>query len=279
MKIQNFTNIVQNYKFLFFDIWGVVHDGIESYNNTVDLIHKLDKTHKVYFLSNAPRTNEIIAHYLKTKFGVQIPSSNFMTSGEQTGIYFARNHGAKIYVIGEKYLDGLKLPPVNYTGNINDATHLLFLDFLDNDIQINMYDDLFQKAIKNNVTFVCANPDKAVIHGSATKYCAGFFAERYEELGGKVDLQGKPDILIYQSLANKIADFKKSETLMIGDTFHTDIEGAKNFGIDSALVLTGNSGREIHKIMQDNSIDYEEAYEIFMKKQKNQPTHIVHGVF
>lgn len=35
----------------------------------------------------------------------------------------------------------------------------------------------------------------------------------------------------------------KNRILMIGDTLETDILGATNAGIDSALVMTGNTGR------------------------------------
>jgi ribonucleotide monophosphatase NagD (HAD superfamily) len=37
---------------------------------------------------------------------------------------------------------------------------------------------------------------------------------------------------------------KKSDILMVGDTLETDILGANTFGLDTALVLSGNTRPE-----------------------------------
>ncbi|MCB1317639.1 MAG: HAD hydrolase-like protein, partial [Leptospiraceae bacterium] len=42
---------------------------------------------------------------------------------------------------------------------------------------------------------------------------------------------------------------KKNEVLMVGDTLTTDIIGANKFGIDSALVLSGNTQRSRADVM------------------------------
>ncbi|KJV53838.1 HAD hydrolase, IA, variant 1 family protein [Orientia tsutsugamushi str. Gilliam] len=63
-------------------------------------------------------------------------------------------------------------------------------------------------------------------------------------MGGKVVYSGKPHSEIFQAVLNTLAlNVKKKKILMIGDTLETDILGANNIGIDSALVLTGNAFR------------------------------------
>lgn len=55
---------------------------------------------------------------------------------------------------------------------------------------------------------------------------------------------GKPDSQIFmfawEMAKKKFPDLKKSDVLMVGDTLHTDILGGNKFGLDTALVLTGN---------------------------------------
>ena len=55
---------------------------------------------------------------------------------------------------------------------------------------------------------------------------------------------GKPDSQMFMYAYNLIqeqGDFSKGEILMVGDTLHTDILGGNKFGLDTALVLTGNT--------------------------------------
>ena len=61
---------------------------------------------------------------------------------------------------------------------------------------------------------------------------------------------------------------------MIGDTLATDILGAKNAGIDSALVLTGNTGKLLKNTNEEKLIKLEQLFienNIF-------PTYILHGL-
>ena len=54
---------------------------------------------------------------------------------------------------------------------------------------------------------------------------------------------------MYQHVFKKAGKIPKNRILMIGDTFETDILGAQNSGIDSALVLTGNT-RKFHSMYE-----------------------------
>lgn len=56
---------------------------------------------------------------------------------------------------------------------------------------------------------------------------------------------GKPDISMIQYLFDSWGDIAKSDILMVGDRLYTDIMMAKNFGIDSVLVLSGDTTRDV----------------------------------
>ena len=102
---------------------------------------------------------------------------------------------------------------------------------------------------QNNLLKICANPDISIPKGDMTRYCAGYFAKIIEENGGKVVYTGKPKDIMYQHVFKKAGKIPKNRILMIGDTFETDILGAQNSGIDSALVLTGNT-RKFHSMYE-----------------------------
>ena len=55
------------------------------------------------------------------------------------------------------------------------------------------------------------------------------------------------ETIIERTLSNVLKkddpQLDKSKILMVGDTLHTDILGATKFGIDTVLVLSGNTSR------------------------------------
>lgn len=76
-------------------------------------------------------------------------------------------------------------------------------------------------------------------HPVATQGAIGFYYEKV--FGGKVLYFGKPFVEIFE-FAKKVSSSETDKILMIGDTLWTDVLGAHNAGIDSALVMTGVSG-------------------------------------
>jgi HAD superfamily hydrolase (TIGR01459 family) len=94
--------------------------------------------------------------------------------------------------------------------------------------------------LPSNKWMVCANPDCYAIEGMSQPVVRqGTIAALYEELGGKVLYTGKPFLSIYLLAMEQLRSFSissKEEILMIGDTPETDIRGAHNFGIRSALI-------------------------------------------
>ena len=79
----------------------------------------------------------------------------------------------------------------------------------------------------------------------ATQGAIGFYYEKF--FGGKVLYFGKPFKEIFD-FAQKVSLSEKDKILMVGDTLWTDILGAHNAGMDSALVMTGISGEFFRKM-------------------------------
>ena len=182
------------------------------------------------------------------KFGLNIAVENILTSGDLT---------RKMLQTGLKEL-GLKMnKPVIYhldqtsnsdilNGMVVDVVHtpqeaniLLLTVFTDNKSEIDSIYKKLDKCLEFNLPAICPNPD---LYLGDYRYCAGFFAEYYKNNNGIMHYVGKPHRNMFDYMYGSIkqkADLSK--IILIGDTFHTDILGANDFGINSALVLTGNS--------------------------------------
>lgn len=100
--------------------------------------------------------------------------------------------------------------------------------------------------LNRNVPVIVANSDKLYpVSKNTVAVAAGGIAQIVENLTGKKFLHfGKPDTQMYiyafEELS-KLGNFQKSDVLMVGDNLSTDILGANKFGIQTALVLTGNT--------------------------------------
>lgn len=105
--------------------------------------------------------------------------------------------------------------------------------------------ELFRAAVaklkETNLPMVCINPDRFAHEGMPPKAVVrqGSIAALYDELGGKVYFIGKPSSLMYEAAMHNFQQlnvFSPEHVLMVGDTPETDIRGAKNFGMASALI-------------------------------------------
>ena len=91
---------------------------------------------------------------------------------------------------------------------------------------------------------LCANPGLTVMRGDKTIFCAGSLAELYSELGGEVELFGKPYLRTYLMAKEVLGLGDTARILAVGDSMRTDIKGANNAGIDNILVASGIHAEE-----------------------------------
>lgn len=250
-QIISMKEIVKNYSVLLIDIWGVLFDGLNPYPGVPEYINSLiEDGKKIIFLSNNPRPKSIAEKRFES-WGIDMSKAEVYTSGDAVREQFIswddevfRNLGKKCYHLGSEVnqdiLSGIEAEVVT---DINQADFLLITAYVDDIKEIKIHNDILKKASELGLVAICANPDLTAQQGDETRYCAGTFGKKYEEMGGLVHYYGKPDPRVYEAVFTKYLNgIDKSEVLMIGDTIDTDILGASRFGIDSALVLTGNGG-------------------------------------
>ena len=232
-------SIINNYDFLYIDIWGVLHNGITLYKDAVDLLDQLEIYNKEYvLLTNAPRPNNTVINFLK-KMGLEkSKSSKVYTSGEAALNYLSKKlKSKKFFHLGPpRDFDLFKFFQKNKVKKIEDAEFLLCTGLFDNYQKLDFYKLLLSKNIKKNM--VCTNPDLVVDRGNKREFCAGSVAKEFEKIGGKVIYFGKPFPLIYKLASKK----SNKRVLCIGDNLNTDIKGANNLKFSSLFISGG-----IHK--------------------------------
>jgi HAD superfamily hydrolase (TIGR01459 family) len=259
LKTPKYTNVIKiidlvdDYDLFLFDIWGVVLEGEMIYDQVVEVVNYIISKKNIMFVSNAPRTKES-THLRLQNYGFKVKENMIMTAGELTknilsnpGKYLSIENPI-IYNIGLPHHEELwhKLN-IQTTQNLDEASLIVIsLNYPQKSIEEYSY-DLFKKAAELNIPAICSNNDRIAVQNGEINYCAGYFAEQFEKFGGKVLYMGKPFEPIFTAALNMHAGISKERVLMIGDTIDTDILGANNIGIHSALVITGNIGLSLQK--------------------------------
>jgi len=255
-RIDNFKSIIDQYNTIFFDAFGV----IKNYNGLVPGIEQtfdyLEQHHKEYYIvtNDASRGPEQLAAGFHKLGLTAISADRIVSSGMLTKEYLDLkvNDGIVTYLgtensahyIESSGLHTLPVRDVNET-NIDKVNAVIFLD----DEGFNWFEDL-NKVVnilrRRTIPVIVANTDHAYpVNIHDVSIAVGGLATMIETIVGKKFIRfGKPDSQMFMFAYDMIRDYRpvnKKEIVMVGDTLHTDILGGNKFGLDTVLVLTGNT--------------------------------------
>ena len=265
MKTKSFRTVVKEYRAVFFDAFGVLknHKGlIPGIEKTFEYLEK--KGIQYYVLTNdSSRSPEALAEWYQIRGMHWITTDKILSSGMLAMEYFKSkitNGGAVAYLGTESsahYIEtvGIQTEPIN-TLDLENIEHIKSLAFLDDEgfdwnQDINKVINLIRK---KNMTTVVANTDiNYPVSRNDIAIAIGGIADLVEKVVGKKFIRfGKPDaqmfLLAYERALRDIPAIKRKEILMVGDTLYTDIIGGNKFGLDTALVLSGNTLPDMAKI-------------------------------
>jgi HAD superfamily hydrolase (TIGR01450 family) len=256
MRLSSFSALVSSYKAIFFDAYGVLKNSQGVLEGVVELLAWLTQQGKdVYVLTNdASRSPRQMANaYTHARYGELIPPARIISSGLLAKDYLRSKikQGTAVY-LGKPgaafYIESAGLNPLPISDyqpkHPVDAVALLDDEGFDWFRDLNLTVNLLRRT---SVPVVVANPDLSYpVNNHEIGLAVGSLARMLEEIVGKTFTYfGKPDTMMYAyaftcAVANN-PDLQKSDILMVGDTLRTDIVGADNFGLDTALVLSGNT--------------------------------------
>jgi HAD superfamily hydrolase (TIGR01459 family) len=244
--VERLHELVDGVDVVLSDIWGVVHNGLESFPEACQALRTFrDRGGTVILITNAPRPAASVQRQLQ-KLGVTEDTYDaIVSSGDLTRHYVAEHPGGKVFWLGPERDSSI------YRGLDPELAPLVEADYI---VCTGLYDDetesaedyrgMMMQARERNLTLICANPDIVVERGDRLIYCAGAIAELYRELGGEVVFYGKPHRPIYERAMQLAAEhhgaaMPLNRVLAIGDSVRTDLTGAHGFGIDCLFVTRG----------------------------------------
>ncbi len=257
IRTKSFRSVVKNYKAVFFDAFGVLknHKGlIPGIEKTFDYLD--EKGIKYYLLTNdSSRSPEALARWYQDRGVMQVTTDKILSSGMLAMEFFkakVANGNAVAYLGTENsahYIETAGLQTVAVKNiDLDNIDHIESFAFLD-DEGFNWNEDI-NKTInllrKKNMTVVVANTDiNYPVSKNDISVAVGSLADMVENIIGKNFIRfGKPDaqmfLLAFERALQDI-NVKRSEILMVGDTLYTDIIGGNKFGLDTVLVLSGNT--------------------------------------
>jgi len=255
-RIDNFKSIIDRYQIIFFDAFGV----IKTYQGLVPGIEKtfsylVAEKKEFYIVTNdASRSPAQLAESYHRKGLKEITADRIISSGMLTkeyldlkvldGIVAYLGTPDSAHYIESSGLNTLPVSQIN-SSNIDKVNALIFLD----DEGFNWCDDL-NKAVnilrKRTIPVIVANTDHAYplsVHD--VSIAIGGIASMIENIVGKSFIRfGKPDSQMFMFAYDLIRENRtvsKREIVMVGDTLQTDILGGNKFGLDTVLVLSGNT--------------------------------------
>lgn len=225
------------------DLDGTMYKGTEQIEAASDFVKKLRENGISYLFvtNNSSRTPAQVAEKLR---GFDIPAEEelvFTTSQATANYIYDQNKDASVYVIGEEGIrSAIEEKGFQFAGENADYVVVGI------DRSIN-YEKLAVAclAVRNGATFISTNGDIAIPterglmpgNGSLTSVIS-------VSTQTKPIFIGKPESIIMEQ-ALKVLGTAKEETIMVGDYYDTDILAGMNAGMDTLLVHTGVTTKEL----------------------------------
>jgi HAD superfamily hydrolase (TIGR01459 family) len=259
--IAGLSEIAAGYDVVLSDIWGVVHNGEQSFAAATAALGRFRAGGgTVVLITNAPRPGAPIRRQLERLEVPRAAYDELVTSGDVTTALIAARGAAPVYHIGPPrdlslFESAAQLSPAaakaRLTG-LDEAEYVLCTGLFDDERETPAdYDETLAAMRARALTLICANPDLVVQRGETLIYCAGALAQRYEEIGGQTVYAGKPYAPIYARAlaiagAARRTSIDKARVLAIGDAMRTDVAGADAAGIDVLFVTAGIHAEDLH---------------------------------
>ena len=207
----SFIAIASSFKAVFFDQYGVLHDGRNPYPGARDALAALkSRGVKIVILSNSGRTGAANAERLMT-LGFEPELYDFLvTSGDVARTLVRRGAfpallapGARCFVIStggdDEFASALGIVSTTHSG---EAKLVIIAGSQADKVSLDDYRAILAPAARRGTPCMCVNPDKLMLTAAGNAPGAGRIAEIYQELGGDVTWIGKPFSEIYHSAAN-----------------------------------------------------------------------------
>ena len=260
LEIRSFAEVTANYDVIFFDSYGVLKNSGGVLKGVPDLLGRLVQAKKdLYVITNdASKSPERMAQSFSHPIeGELIPPSQIISSGLLATDFLAaqvaskKPSGRAVYLgkPGSAYYvesAGLTAVPLVEWRDDEDPDAIVLLDdegfdwFRDINHVLNLIRRSLAPVVIGNADLLYPTKDGGVALAVRS------LANMLQPIAQKTFYRfGKPDAMMFvyalQAVRSARPGTKNHKVLMVGDTLHTDILGARMAGLDTVLVLSGNT--------------------------------------
>jgi len=237
-------NKIKNTKLFIFDMDGTIYLGDNLIAGVKDLLKKLKKNNIEYiFLTNNSSKNSDDYKLKLKNLGIETTKDKIVNAGEVTAAYLKnikKSNKNNVYVVGTKSLEKVFQDYGFSVVKSRDKVDYLVVGFDTSLTYQKLWDAHY--LINQGVKYYATNPDKVcpLEGGKSMPDCGAIINLLKTSTGKEPIVVGKPSELMIEYISNNY-DTDKENITMVGDRLYTDIKMAVNGGINSILVLTGES--------------------------------------
>ncbi len=252
--ITGLEQIADHYDGYLLDLFGTIHDGYAPLPGVLEGLAALKARGKTLLvISNAPRRNHAVVERMAA-MGITDGHYDMVLSSGESAHRALRDGGDEWHAALGRACCHLGHPgddsiyaglDLDIVAALESADFILNTGLKDASETVADYADVLAAGAARGLPMLCANPDLVVLRGDAREVCAGALAARYATLGGEVVYHGKPHPPIYETAFALLGDVARERMIAIGDSLRTDVAGAAEAEIDSALVLGGIHADEL----------------------------------
>lgn len=233
-----------NKKLFIFDLDGTLYLDGKIFPGVSDMLSQLKSANKhvMFLTNNSSRSTQDYLLKLKN-IGIEANYRQMITS-TQTAISYIKTHYPMhtFYVMGtQSMVEEVRSSGINVTTEVRSFPNMVgVLMGYDNELT---YEKLVvvSRLLLSDIPYIATNPDYVCPVDFGYVPDCGSFAMMLEKASHKMpQFMGKPNPeIIYEALRR--FDVNPEDAIMIGDRLYTDIQCGINAGIDTALVLSGES--------------------------------------
>jgi HAD superfamily hydrolase (TIGR01457 family) len=224
-----------------FDMDGVLYRGDDPVPEALAFLRRLQDAGRPYLMitNDGCRVPEDYSEKLG-RMGAVVPPDHIYTCSQAAAEWLAQRGAKRVFVLGEPGL-AATLNAHGIEAADRDVSHVVV--GLDRQATYSKIAHAC-RLIRQGARIVATSMDACYpVEDYLAPGCGALVAALEKATGARAVLIGKPEPVMYERAAQKLG-LQLGELMMIGDTLESDIAGANNAGVESVLVLTGNTSAE-----------------------------------
>ena len=241
-------NIDLNQKKLFLlDMDGTLFIDDILFEHTADFLNQVKKNGARYQVITNNSSNSVSVYVEKfNRMGLPACADDFFTATQATCVYLKEHyHGNKIYAAGTRaFVQELRENGFPVTDRLEDGIDCLLMGY-DTELTFQKISDAC-RLLNDDIMYLGTDPDWLCPTSFGFVPDCGSVCEMiWRATGKRPFFIGKPRPAIAQLAMKKVGCTEK-ETVLIGDLLVTDIACGINAGIDTVLLFSGETTKEIY---------------------------------